>query len=229
MEEHMAKSKPKGKAQKSAKQGVNQSLVKALAHELRVEILMILNERMASPNELSKELGEGLSQVSYHVKVLRDYKCIELVKTVPRRGAVEHYYRATSRAFLTDEDWRAMPESVKPGLSADLLQVIVDDAVAAVEGGTFHRRDEHHESWTPMLVDEQGWQDIAGTLRSALERVIAIQAESAERLTKSSEESFPVSVTMMGYEVPATSPQAPLKKKAEAARQATKGPEAARS
>src|SRR3954454_10485274 len=129
-----AKSKPNGRAQKSAKQGVNQSLVKALAHELRVEILTILNERMASPNELSKELGEGLSQVSYHVKVLRDYKCIELVKTVPRRGAVEHYYRATSRAFLTDRDWQAMPESVKPGLSADLLQVIVDDAVAAVEG-----------------------------------------------------------------------------------------------
>ncbi len=223
------KSKPKGKAQKSAKQGVNQNLVKALAHELRVEILMILNERMASPNELSKELGEGLSQVSYHVKVLRDYKCIELVKTVPRRGAVEHYYRATSRAFLTDADWRALPESVKPGLSADLLQVIVDDAVAAVEGGTFHRRAEHHESWTPMLVDEQGWGDVAETVRGALDRVLAIQAEAAERLAKSSEESFPISVTMMGYEVPPSSPQAPLKKKAEAVREATKGAGPAKS
>ena len=55
---------------------------------------------MASPNELSKELEEGLSQVSYHVKVLKDFECIEMVKTEPRRGAVEHYYRATSRAFL---------------------------------------------------------------------------------------------------------------------------------
>jgi predicted transcriptional regulator len=64
-------------------------MVKALSHELRVEILTILNERVASPNELAKELGEGLSQVSYHVKVLRDYGTITLVKTVPRRGAVD--------------------------------------------------------------------------------------------------------------------------------------------
>src|ERR1044072_255427 len=76
---------------------VDQQLVKSLAHPLRAQILAILNERVASPNELSKELGEGLSQVSYHVKVLRDYECIELVKTEPRRGAVDHYYRGMKR------------------------------------------------------------------------------------------------------------------------------------
>ena len=98
--------------------GVDQRLVKALAHPLRVQILTILNERMASPNELSKELEEGLSQVSYHVKVLKDFECIEMVKTEPRRGAVEHYYRATARAYLSDKDWQNLPDSVKPGLSA---------------------------------------------------------------------------------------------------------------
>ena len=93
-----AKTKTKTK-RKEQGSGVDQRLVKALAHPLRVEILTILNERMASPNELSKELDEGLSQVSYHVKVLKDFECIEMVKTEPRRGAVEHYYRATSSGF----------------------------------------------------------------------------------------------------------------------------------
>lgn len=55
-----------------------------------MQILAILNERVASPNELSQQLDEGLSQVSYHVKVLVDCDCIELVRTKPRRGAVEH-------------------------------------------------------------------------------------------------------------------------------------------
>lgn len=55
---------------------VDQRLVKALAHPLRVHILNILNERTASPNQLSKELGEDLSSVSYHVKVLKDIDCI---------------------------------------------------------------------------------------------------------------------------------------------------------
>jgi DNA-binding transcriptional ArsR family regulator len=88
-------SKP-GKARKSP---IDLRLVKALTHDLRVQILEILNERIASPKELAAELGEGLPQVSYHVNVLREYDCIELVSTAPRRGATEHYYRANSRGL----------------------------------------------------------------------------------------------------------------------------------
>ena len=149
----------RGKKAKS-KRGVNQALVKSLAHELRAEILAILNERMASPNELAKELGEGLSQVSYHVKVLKDYEVIRLVKTEPRRGAVEHYYRATSRAFLTDRDWHELPKSAREGMSADLFQMVLDDVVASLEEEKFDEREDRHMSWTPMVVDEQGWDEI---------------------------------------------------------------------
>ena len=208
--------KPKSQAKgKTAKRGVDQRLVKALAHELRVEILAILNERMASPNELAKELDEGLSQVSYHVKVLKDYKCIELVKTEPRRGAVEHYYRATSRAYLSDREWAQIPDSVRPGLSTDLLQVIVDDALASLEEGTFDSRDNRHMSWTPLIVDEQGWNEVAETLGGALDKVLEIQSACAKRLAKSSEKGFSTGVAMMSYEVPESSTKKPLKRKAK--------------
>lgn len=211
------KSKPRGKA-KPGTRGVDQRLVKALAHPLRVEILAILNERMASPNELAKELGEGLSQVSYHVKVLRDYNCIELVKTEPRRGAVEHYYRATSRAFLTDRDWQQLPQSIRPGMSADLLQAIVDDAVAALEEETFDSRGDRHLSWTPLVVDEQGWSDLTDAVADTLKRVLTVQAESAKRLAENGGEGIPTSVAMMAYEVPPSSLKKLPKKKAGAPR-----------
>jgi DNA-binding transcriptional ArsR family regulator len=204
--------KPKGA-------GVNMNLVKALAHELRVEILAILNERMASPNELAKELNEGLSQVSYHVKVLKDYECIELVKTEPRRGAVEHYYRATSRAFLTDRDWHHLPDTVREGMSADLFQMIIDDVVASLEDGTFDAREDRHMSWTPMFVDDQGWGEIKGILGKALKDVMKVQTQCVKRIAKSGEEGFNVSVAMLGYEVPEASATAAPKKKAKARRQ----------
>ena len=35
-----------------------------------------------------------LRSVAYHVRVLKKLGCIELVETLPRRGAVEHVYRA---------------------------------------------------------------------------------------------------------------------------------------
>jgi hypothetical protein len=96
---------PKGKLRKQ-KGGehlpvlVDPRLVKALDHVLRQHILLAAVAGEVSPSGLATALDEGLSQVSYHVKVLRD-DCdglIEETRTVPRRGAVEHYYRATARA-----------------------------------------------------------------------------------------------------------------------------------
>jgi DNA-binding transcriptional ArsR family regulator len=217
-----AKTKTKTKAKKRST-GVDQKLVKALAHQLRVEILTILNERMASPNELSKELGEGLSQVSYHVKVLKDFECIEMVKTEPRRGAVEHYYRATARAFLTDRDWRALPESVKVGVSAAAIRMIVDDVVGALQGGTFDARDDRHVSWTPGLVDQQGWEELVDLINETLEKIIKIHAASAKRLAKSGEEGIPGTVVLMNYEgLPSGSQAAPKAKKRKAKKAAKK-------
>ncbi len=192
-----AKSKTKTKNKST---GVDQRLVKALAHPLRVQILAILNERMASPNELSKELEEGLSQVSYHVKVLKDFECIEMVKTEPRRGAVEHYYRATERAFISDRDWQGLPDSVKPGVSSSALRMIVEDVVGAIDGGTFNARDDVHMSWTPGVVDEQGWSESVELVEATLKQVVAIHAGSAKRLAKSGEEGIPATVVLMNFE-----------------------------
>jgi DNA-binding transcriptional ArsR family regulator len=192
----------KAKSKSSNSVGVNIDLVKALGHELRVEILGILNERMASPNELSKELGEGLSQVSYHVKVLKDYKTITQVKTVPRRGAVEHYYRATSSAFLTDRDWHSLPASVRPGLSADLLELITGDAVRSLEEEVFDRREDRHMSRTPLLLDEEGWQEVQQCLGDALKGVLKAQKKASTRLNRSGEDGFNACVSLLGFELP---------------------------
>jgi DNA-binding transcriptional ArsR family regulator len=192
--------KTKTKTKTKSKSGVDQRLVKALAHPLRVEILTILNERMASPNELSKELDEGLSQVSYHVKVLKDFECIEMVKTEPRRGAVEHYYRATARAFLTDKDWKKLPDSIKPGMSATFVRALIDEVVTALNAGTFDSRDDRHTSWTPGFVDEQGWEESVALAAETLERIIKIHAGSAKRLAKSGEDGIPVTMAILNFE-----------------------------
>lgn len=214
------KGRKKGKGRSKPKRGVNQDLVKSLAHELRAEILAILNERMASPNELAKELDEGLSQVSYHVKVLKDYGVIRLVKTEPRRGAVEHYYRATSRAYLSDRDWHELPKTVREGMSADLFQWILDDVVASLEGEVFDEREDRHMSWTPMMVDEQGWQEINGILNASLKQVLKAQEASVKRLTKAKEDGINMSVSMLGYEVPAESAKKLPKRKSKASAKA---------
>ena len=179
-------------------------VVKALGHPVRVQALTILNERIASPNEISKELDQSVGHVSYHIKVLKECECIELVDTAPRRGAMEHYYRATSRAFLDVSNWAAVPASVRPGLSGSLMQTVFDDATKALTAGTFDKREDRHLSWTPMIVDEMGWEELRKGLEEMLMRIFTIQSACAARLTKADEPGIPISVSMLGYETPAT-------------------------
>ena len=59
-----------------------------MAHPLRVQILSVLEQRVASPRELSDELEAPLGNVSYHVRTLSSLGLIKLVKKTPRRGAI---------------------------------------------------------------------------------------------------------------------------------------------
>jgi DNA-binding transcriptional ArsR family regulator len=88
-------------------------LVKALAHPLRIQILRVLSDRVASPSVIAQELGVRLPNVSYHVRFLERVGVLELVRTRPRRGAVEHYYRARGRVRITDRVWGQLPETIK--------------------------------------------------------------------------------------------------------------------
>jgi DNA-binding transcriptional ArsR family regulator len=83
------------------------ALAKALAHPLRTRILAALENRTASPSELSEELDASLGVLSYHVRRLTALGFLKLVKRVPRRGAVEHYYTAVARPRITDDAARS--------------------------------------------------------------------------------------------------------------------------
>lgn len=191
---------PKTKNKK--KDGVEQIVAKAFAHPLRVQILIILNEKVASPNMLAQQLDESLNLVAYHVRVLEKYDCIELVDTKQRRGATEHFYRATRRQLLTDDQWAQMPASLRPGMAAAVLKSIFEDIEAASKAGTLEEVDDLHISRTPMVLDEQGWSDVANLLNNSLDRLIEIQAESNGRLGQSKEEGTLSRVHLLHFKSP---------------------------
>lgn len=190
------------------KENVEQTVAKAFAHPLRVQILIILNERVASPNLLSQELDRSLNLVAYHVRVLEKYDCIELVDTKQRRGATEHFYRATRRQFLSDSEWARMPESLRPGLSGAMLKSVFDDIEEASRTGTLDELEDRHLSRTPMVVDKQGWTDVSNLLRDTLDRVFAIQAEASERLAAGEEQGMLSKVEIMHFKSPEPSDDA---------------------
>ena len=164
-------------------------LIKALAHPLRVRILSILETRdMASPNEMADELGVSLGVMSYHVRRLHALGFLELVKRTPRRGAIEHHYRAKARPHVTDEGWAETPSIVKRAMVGASLQQITGFINAAASQGGFDRGDAHL-SRTVVALDEQGWKQLAGELARLMERVDELQDESLERVKSSGEDA----------------------------------------
>jgi hypothetical protein len=169
-----------------------------------MRILTSLHDGISSPNQLSQELGEPLGNVSYHVKTLLEFDCIELVKTEPRRGAVEHFYRATERAFLSDEDWARIPLSARKGITGVVVETIGEDVGRAMVEGTIDQRTDTHISRTPLVLDEQGWSDITAILADLLERANTIHSEAAARLNKDKGDSINTKLAILHFETPSS-------------------------
>jgi DNA-binding transcriptional ArsR family regulator len=157
-------------------------VAKALSHPLRARILGILEERRASPRELSEELGAPLGNVSYHVRALLNLKLIKLVKKTPRRGAIEHHYEATgSAARVPDVEWEKMPSIAKQAVVGAVLDETNQSVAEAAAVGGFNR-SEAHITRTKLVLDDKGFKELSDVLAKILERAERIQEQSRKRL-----------------------------------------------
>ena len=158
-------------------------LVKALGHPLRIQILAILEERVASPSQIADELDAPLGNVSYHVRQLAELGLITLVKETPVRGTLEHYYRAELRPRISGRAFSAAPSLVKQATVGATLGQIGDAVNRAAGEGSFSREDAHL-SRLPLVLDADGWKEVARELEGLVERVDKIQRASGRRLRK---------------------------------------------
>jgi hypothetical protein len=65
---------------------IDEYIAKALGNAFRQQILWILNERIASPSEIARELGEDLRKVCGHIDVLKKAGCTCRASTAQIRG-----------------------------------------------------------------------------------------------------------------------------------------------
>ena len=161
------------------------SVIKALTHPLRVQILHSLEDRTASPSELADEIGAPLGNVSYHVRQLHSLGLIKLVKKTPRRGAIEHHYKALARAPISDEAWAGTPGLVKEAVVGTSLGELGQAVSAAAAGGGF-KRAEAQLVREEMTLDEKGFADVSKELAKTADRITKIRDDAGRRLEKAS-------------------------------------------
>ncbi|HET6449398.1 MAG TPA: winged helix-turn-helix domain-containing protein [Conexibacter sp.] len=181
---------------------VDTRVVKALGHPTRVRILNVLRDReLASPVELSAELGIALGTIGYHVRRLEELGFIELARRTQRRGAVEHHYRA--RQMLHEhlaEDVTARRLAVGRGGEAVAVTRL---AQAALASGGFDAVLAHADRRV-LSLDARGRAELDGLLPRWQATVERIERASAKRLARGAEApAHRCAAIVMCFELPA--------------------------
>lgn len=178
------------------------TLAAIVAHPTRARCFVILAERVASPVEIAQEIGKDVGHVGYHVRKLQQLELIELVDERPVRGAVEHFYRAIERPMVSEEEFTEQSVSEREVFTRHILQLLVGDIARAMDEHTFDARANRVLARVPLLVDEDGFEELNEMHMEVYERTLDIQARSAERMTGSDEDAISTISASMFFETP---------------------------
>ncbi|HEY6730807.1 MAG TPA: winged helix-turn-helix domain-containing protein [Solirubrobacterales bacterium] len=193
-----------------------ETITTALKHPVRVRILEVLNEGPRSPSQFVEEglipkdhystYQQALSLASYHFRELEKEGCLEIIESIPRRGAVEHVYEGRARVYFDDAEFEGMPRPTRRQLSRISLQGMVARADRAIAEDTFDARADRHLTWMPMQMDGRGWEEVIATLATTFAELSRIREDARDRIAASGEEVVPVTVAMLGFESPPPPP-----------------------
>jgi DNA-binding transcriptional ArsR family regulator len=154
--------------------------VKAMSHPIRVRLMAILDERTATPNELSKLVGATLGTTAYHVRTLERLGLLKLVKETKVRGAIQHHYRARARPFVTKAGWESAAPIAKQAAVSSTLSVMTDYAQASAAAGGFDRGDAHLTR-TLLRLDEQAFKELGKACDALVAKAEEIESRAAKR------------------------------------------------
>ena len=188
-------------ARKLGKREIGDAISYALGHGVRVDILCYLNEAPRSPSGLAKLMSLPPSKVEHHVKALLASGSIELAYVEEGSGNTrEHFYRAVEIPFFTDEEMWAMSFEARQEIYGLILQSSVAEALAAFRAGKVSNDPRVCMAWRWFNLDAQGRRDLADENAHSWDRMMEIEAESANRRATTGEEGVSIVVSLLAHQ-----------------------------
>jgi DNA-binding transcriptional ArsR family regulator len=204
------------KATEQGEKKRGESICGVLKHPMRVRILEILNEGPKSPSQFVEEglvpkqhyegYHQALSLASYHFRELEKEGLLEIIETIPRRGALEHVYRGLARVYFTDAEFERLSNDERRQFSRISFQGLIARADSAMQADTFDSRADRHLTWMPARLDEQGWAEMTTAMAACFGEVERIRHDAEDRLAGSGGAVVTATFGMVAFESPAAPP-----------------------
>jgi hypothetical protein len=181
-------------------------LAKVFVDPLNLKIVSELNLKAMSPSQLAESLGSpSVFAIDRRCKMLTELGWLSKVEEKTggvRRGATENFYRATGPAVFDGYEWSNISAGAKSGASEVTIRQFWEKVSEAVDSGTFDARVERHLSWSALLVDQQGWQQVTSLLYGLFEQILAAQREGQKDLAQLGSRAVMGTFFIAGFESP---------------------------
>jgi DNA-binding transcriptional ArsR family regulator len=140
--------------------------LRALADDLRAQVIQLLRDRARSTQELSEELGVPKGTVGHHLKVLERAGLIRVVRTRQVRAVTEKFYGRTARLFVYQAedpaDERAIAATMLRQAAREVEQASDASGSAHVKARLSAKDADRFERRLRRLVDEIHAADVPG-------------------------------------------------------------------
>jgi hypothetical protein len=190
-----------------------QRLSVVFALDLRINIVTELYLREMSPKQFREEFGGGsLSRIDKNFKKLAKHGWLRYIRREgpggSRRGATEHFYRATELAVFDNETWALVPYSMRVAISWRTFKILAERVRAALKAKTLDARAESHLSWTTIVLDQLGWDRVVSAVDALFASIFEEQDDAKLRISHSGDKPMVATVALTAFETP-TRPQDP--------------------
>ena len=177
------------------------------AVELRLKIVAELYMREMSPRQFFEEFGgSSIPRVTRNFERLVETGWLRLVRTEgpggARRGATEHFYRATEAAFFDAESWALVPYSMRVASSWSLFKQValrIRESLEEPAAGASRNRDL---SCTRLMLDRLGWENLIEAVEAEFLTIFEEQKDARLRAIATGEELMRKDVLMIAFESP---------------------------
>jgi len=197
------------KRDKKPRKRIEDAVQYALAHAIRVEILILLNEASYTAAEISALTEIGLSNVSNHMRRMLEDGSIEVAKVEERRATNVYWYRAVEHPEYSQEDAEELTEMERQMIAGLVVQSGTAEVMAALRKGNL-ADPRTILSWDWYHVDAEGRDSLEAENVRHLERVRQIECESVNRCAESKEETTSIIVSLFAFERARKARRAPL-------------------